>query len=91
MLHYTLPGITAWSLRMSLMVRQRSGVSSCMASMRSSSPSKGEAKTGAHEPPCFGEVLGAAGGVESGTDEGILGAGRVSQMLMESHPLPRII
>jgi hypothetical protein len=43
--------------------------------MQSSSPSKGEAKTGAHEPPCFGEVVGAAGGVESGVGEGVLGAG----------------
>jgi hypothetical protein len=43
--------------------------------MRSLSPSKGEAKTGAREPPCSGEVVGAAGGVELGTSEGVLGAG----------------
>jgi hypothetical protein len=30
---------------------------------------------GACEPPCSGEVVGAMGGVESGTGEGILGAG----------------
>jgi hypothetical protein len=42
--------------------------------MRSSSPSKGEVKMGAREPPCFGEVVGTAGGVESGTGEGILRA-----------------
>jgi hypothetical protein len=30
---------------------------------------------GACEPPCFKEVVGAAEGVESGTVEGVLGAG----------------
>jgi uncharacterized membrane protein len=49
-------------------------VSSCAASMQSSSPSKGEAKTGAQKPPCSGEVVSAAGGVESGVGEGMLGA-----------------
>jgi hypothetical protein len=43
--------------------------------MRPSSPSKGEAMTGASEPPCFREVVGAASGVESGIGEGVLGAG----------------
>jgi hypothetical protein len=49
-------------------------VPSCAASMRSSSPSKGEAKTGVCELSCSIEVVGAAGGVESGTGEGTLGA-----------------
>jgi hypothetical protein len=43
--------------------------------MRSLSPSKGEAKTGAYQPSCSKEVVGAAGGVELGVGEGVLGAG----------------
>jgi hypothetical protein len=56
--------------------------------MRSSSPSEGEVKTDAHEPLCSGEVVSAAGGVESGGGEGILGAGAGEPDADEESPVP---
>jgi hypothetical protein len=56
--------------------------------MRSTSPSKGEAKTGAREPPCSRAVVGAAGRVESGDGEGILGAGAGEPDVNGESPTP---
>jgi hypothetical protein len=56
--------------------------------MRSSSPFKGESKTGPSKPPCSKVVVGAAGGVESGVGEGVLRVGTDELDFVGESPAP---